>query len=125
MAEDDGRGIGEPSPQSYGPTGGVTAVVHHRNRATADVDLEPLRQHHPAVVVAEHGVDGSERSQDFEHRRVRDVAGVQDHVCSFEVTAQLVHEFVGSSRTEVRVGDQQHVQGRTHTGHGTGCRFGG
>ena len=80
MAEDDDVGLREPAAETGASAGGRPAVVDGRNFTSVEVRDESLGQDHAAVVVAEDGSDGSELLQRRQHRRVGDVARMDDGI---------------------------------------------
>jgi hypothetical protein len=90
--------VGEPLPESLGPTSGWPAVVDHRHATALDVDRQSLRKLVEGnVVVAAHRVQAAVRhvqSQSIEDAGVRDVAGVKDQVGPAQVARDPVDQAV-------------------------------
>ena len=109
MAEDDDIGLREPATETSGPTLRRAAVVDGCDCTSAELDHETLGQDHAAVVVPENRTDGREPLQSREHRRVGDVARVDDRVGGVEMARQLVDQSAVLAFAQMGVGEEQHV----------------
>jgi hypothetical protein len=91
--------------------------VDHRQYATVHVDREAFGELESVVVVAPNGVDelvGGMRRKRVQHRRIGDVARMQDHVRRDQLAGEACQESIGLTPTEVGVSDHENV--RRHGG---------
>ena len=112
VAEHHDVGVGEPSSQPGGATGGGAAVVDHCQRAAGDLDADALGEIEIHVVVPLDGMDtplGDVLQQRCENRPVDDVTGVEDDVGHRQLIADAIDQPLRCAGPEVGVGDEQDV----------------